>query len=227
MKKDRITPSEMAQFLEESRGLERNLLEEIITSRKKAWRVATMAGVLAAASIGAVIGLTPLKAPPEMYVVRVDKASGAIDHATRLGVDEQDYGERIDKYFLNQYILNCEGYNWFTIQQQHDTCALLSSTDVQREYGKRFDGEKGLTQRLANHTNIDVTVHSITLGANNTATVRFTKAEKDVTGLRPGPIEHRIATIAYHYINVPITEEIGRRNPLGFQVIRYRDDADL
>jgi type IV secretion system protein VirB8 len=33
--------------------------------------------------------------------------------------------------------------------------------------------------------------------------------------------------MAYQYVDVPLTEAVARRNPLGFQVMRYDLAADL
>jgi len=227
MSADSIKTDEITEYLEQSRGLERDYLGELVRSRRWAWRCALAAGVLALASVGAVAGLTPLKAPPEMYVVRVDNATGAIDHVSQLGQPLEDYGSRIAKYFLNSYVLNCEGYSWQTIQEQFETCALLSSPAIQHQYGKRFEGPDSPTERLTDLSTIDVDVHSITLGANDSATVRFTTTEKEVSTGQVQQERHLIASIAYEYINVPLTEAVARSNPLGFQVVRYDLASDL
>lgn len=222
-----IKMQDLARHLEESRGLERDYLGELVASRRRAWRVTLAAGILALGSVGAVMGLTPLKQPPEMYVVRVDNATGAIEHVSTLGQPMEDYGQRIAKYFLNTYVLNCEGYSWQTIQEQFDTCALLSSPNIQARYGKRFEGPDDPTKRLGTLGTVDVQVHSITLGANQAAVVRFSTIERDVTTGNAIKTRHLIATMAYEYINVPLTEEVARLNPLGFQVARYDLAADL
>jgi len=227
MNTDPLESDALTAYLERSRGLERDYLSELVRSRRWAWRCAIAAAVLALAAVGAVAGLTPLKAPAEMYVVRVDNATGSIDHISSLGEPLEDYGSRIAKYFLNSYVLNCEGYSWQTIQEQFDTCALLSSPAIQKQYGKRFEGPDSPTVRLTDLTTIDVKVHSITLGTNETATVRFSTTEKDVGTDNVREERHLIATIAYEYINVPLTEAVARRNPLGFQVMRYDLANDL
>lgn len=224
---DTLKSEDIAAYLEQSRGLERDHLGELITSRKRAWQVALGAGTLALAAVGAVVGLTPLKQPPEMYVVRVNNATGAIEHVSSLGQPLEDYGERIAKYFLNSYVLNCEGYSWQTIQEQFDTCALLSSPPIQTAYGKRFEGPQAVTTRLGTQGTVDVQVHSITLGANQAAIVRFTKTERDTNTGDATQVRHLIATMAYEYAKVPLTEAVARRNPLGFQVTRYDLAADL
>jgi len=224
---DTLKSEDIAAYLERSRGLERDHLGELITSRKRAWQVALGAGILALAAVGAVLGLTPLKQPPEMYVVRVNDTTGSIEHVNRLGQPLEDYGQRIAKYFLNSYVLNCEGYSWQTIQEQFDTCALLSSPPIQATYGKRFEGPEAITTRLGIQGTVDVQVHSITLGANQAAIVRFSKTERDVNTGEVTKVRHLIATMAYQYADVPLTEAVARRNPLGFQVTRYDLAADL
>lgn len=222
-----IKSEDIAAWLEQSRGLERDHLGELVKSRKRAWQVATGAGLIALASVVAVAGLTPLKQPPEMYVVRVDNATGTIEHVSTLGQPMEDYGQRIAKYFLNTYVLNCESYSWQTIQEQFDTCALLSSVPIQTQYGQRFEGQEAVTTRLGTLGTVDVQVHSITLGANQSAIVRFTKAEREVSTGNITKVRHLIATMAYQYADVPLTEAVARRNPLGFQVMRYDLAADL
>ena len=218
---------DVAEELEKSRGLERDLKTELISSRRRAHRLNIFLGVLAFAGVVAVAGLTPLKEPAKPHIIRVNDTTGAIEHITSLGDTPESYGERIDKYFLNTYVLNCEGYNWYTIQEQFDTCALLSSPPIQAQYGKRYVGPNAPTERLGQLSNLDVQVHSITLGANQTATVRFSTTQREVASGRNEREQHMIATIAYGYINVPLDESVARRNPLGFQVNRYDLAADL
>ncbi|CAM5219985.1 Type IV secretion system protein virB8 [Castellaniella defragrans] len=224
---DTVKSEDLAAYLERSRGLERDHLSELITSRKRAWQVALGASILALAAVVAVAGLTPLKQPPEMYVVRVNDATGTIEHVSSLGEPLEDYGQRIAKYFLNTYVLNCEGYSWQTIQEQFDTCALLSAPPIQTAYGKRFEGPQAVTTRLGTQGTEDVQVHSITLGAKQAAIVRFTKTERDVNTGNATQVRHLIATMAYQYADVPLTEAVARHNPLGFQVTRYDLAADL
>lgn len=222
-----LKSEDIAAYLEQSRGLERDYLGELFRSRKRAWQVAIGAALVATASNAAVVGLTPLKAPPEMYIVRVDNATGDVEHVSRLGQPLEDYGARIAKHFLNTYVLNCEGYSWQTIQEQFDTCALLSSAPIQTQYGKRFEGQDAVTTRLGTESTIDVQVHSITLGANQTAIVRFTRTEREVSSGNITKAQHLIATMAYQYTDVVLSEKVARLNPLGFQMMRYDLAADL
>jgi len=221
-----VPASSLDQHLEVTRGLERSWLTELIHSRRRAWRITYASLAITALSVVAVASLAPLKAPPEVAVVRVDNATGAVEHVTRLGTAEEDYGERLARYFVSEYVKACEGYDWWVVQHQYDTCALLSSPDVQRQYGVKWAGEDSPDKRLRNHARYDIAIRSITLGAKQTAVVRFTRREDTVDGRRGTP-EHLVATLGYQYVNAPISDAAARRNPLGFQVMTYQVDPEF
>lgn len=103
----------LAAALQRDSELERDFLAEILGSRTRAWRVAWTAISLALLSMFATASIFPLKEPPGMYVVRVDNATGTIEHVTMLGNGQEEYGERIAPYFVHQYVLACEGYDWY------------------------------------------------------------------------------------------------------------------
>lgn len=210
--------------LERSRGAERDLLTELLSSRRTAWRVATAGLVIAALAAGALLTLFPLKTPPILYAVRVDNAKGEIDHITRLGDAKEDYGDRMDRYFLHQYVLACESYDWYTIQNTYDRCGLFSAPSVQKAYYKKFQGDDSLDKVYGNHTRVVIHVRSITLGPKQSATVRFTQITEGDNA--PAKSKQFIATLAYHYVNTPISESVGRDNPLGFQVVSYTTDIE-
>ncbi|CAB3744849.1 virB8 family protein [Achromobacter kerstersii] len=218
----------LGQELERNRGLERDLVTELITSRRTGVRFGVLGMLVALIAITVLALVFFTRDDPLPYVVRVNDATGEIEHVTRLGDGREDYGERIARYFIHQYVLACEGYDWNTIQNTYDRCGLFSSPDVQRVYAAKFqdDPKKGyeaLDTRYGKHTRIVPSVRSITFGPHNTATVRFTRRLEGSTASEP---EQLIATLAYRYINTPITEKTGRDNPLGFQVSTYMTDVE-
>jgi type IV secretion system protein VirB8 len=163
---------------------------------------------------------------PTPLVLRVDNATGAVDVITAMRQSETSYGETIDKYFLNLYVLDRESYDYNTIQQLYDTTALLSDADVQKEYGAMFEGDQARDKILNNHTRIIVKIRSITLGnSGESAVVRFTTQTKHLNGV-VDPAKNYVATIGYTYVSAPISEENRRINPLGFQVTSYRIDHE-
>lgn len=224
----------LADELDRARGLERDVMTGLIASRRTAWRVAIAAGVLALLSSVATIGMEPFKkAPPVLYGVRINEATGDIENFTRLGDAREDYGDRMARYFINQYMLNCESYEYNTIQLMYDRCGLFSSPDVQTQYHKKFtdykekDGSQhvALDKQLGSWGTLKVKVRQISLGPKMSAVVRFDTTLTQPN--KPDVVRQLIATMSYQYINSKLTEAMVRENPLGFQVNSYKVDVEV
>jgi type IV secretion system protein VirB8 len=146
---------------------------------------------------------------------------------TMLRDGQTTYGEVVDKYFLNKYVLNREAYDYETVQTAYDTTVLLSSPEVQREYLSLFEGPKARQEVLSNHTRIVVKVRSITPGTSrNTAVVRFSATRKQ-SSAAPDAEESFVATIGFRYVGAAMREQDRLVNPLGFQATSYRVDPEV
>lgn len=221
----RIRTEGFDQYLVETRGLERDYIGEVLKSRKSAWMMAAGCMMLAVLGVGA--GWAGLSQDaPDPLILRVDNATGNVDVMTTTKEAETTYGEVVDIYFLNKYVLNRESYDYDTIQSLYDTTALLSNPAVQREYYALFEGQNARDKTLSNRTKIIVHARSISPSAGGgTAVVRFTTQRRHTNGTTEAP-QNWIATIGYTYINAPISAADRRINPLGFQVISYRVDPE-
>jgi type IV secretion system protein VirB8 len=210
-------------YLEESRGLERDYLSELARSRRTAWRVAGVAVALVPLALGCLLALLPLKRV-EPFVVRVDDATGGVDIVTVLKDAPQSYGEAVDKYFLNKYVLSRESYDYETVQATYDATVLLSNPDVQQEFRSLYDGPKARDKVFGNQVRLLVKVRSIT-PSKEVAVVRFMRTRHVENGM-PDVNESLVATIGYRYVAAPMHEEDRLVNPLGFQVTSYRVDPE-
>lgn len=229
-----IKSAELKTYLKESLGLERDYMAEVLRSRQIAWYLAIGASALAAVALLALLGLTPLKTNTP-FVLRVDNATGHVEVLTTLKTSESSYGEVVDSYFLNQYVLNREGYDYNTIQNAYNTTALLSDSEVQREYYALFEGVQARDTVLKDRSKIVVTVRSITPTpetdasesdlSGGTAVVRFSTQLKHNNGSIE-PLHNWIATIGYTYKDATMSSVDRRINPLGFQVTSYRIDPE-
>lgn len=218
--------ADLEAYLEESRGLERDYLEELVRSRRAAWRVAAGAAGLVAVALAALIALVPLKRV-EGFVLRVDNATGAVDLVTTLRDGQTTYGEAVDRYFLNKYVLARESYDYETLQTAYDTTALLSTPDVQRDYAAVFEGPKARDKVISKRARILVRVRSIAPGTTrNTAVVRFATRMARGDGV-PEADESFVATIGFRYVGGAMHEQDRLVNPLGFQVTSYRIDPEI
>lgn len=220
-----VKKEQMKAYMEESRGLERDLLSEVVRSRTSAWRVAGFMGLLALVGFGAGFAGMSQDSPPPL-ILRVDNATGAVEPVTVMREHEASYGEVVDEYWINQFVLNYESYDYNTIQKEYDTTALLSSPDVQRQYYALYEGPEARDSKLSNRVRILPTIRSIQLNGKGQATVRFTTRDVYTNGTLP-VTKHWIATVGYKYVAAPMNREDRRVNPLGFQVTSYRVDPEV
>jgi type IV secretion system protein VirB8 len=225
-----VKSDDVQRYLEESRGLERDYMAEILRSRQVAWYLAIGSSSLLAVALLALLFLTPLKTNTP-FILRVDNATGHVEVLTTLRESESSYGEVVDSYFLNQYVLNREGYDYNTIQNAYNTTALLSDPEVQREYYAIFEGIQARDKVLKDHAKIIVQVRSITptpetsSPENGIAVVRFSTQIKHNNGSIE-PLQNWIATMGYTYKDAVMSSVDRRINPLGFQVTSYRIDPE-
>ena len=220
-----IKSGDLKKYLEESRGLERDYMAEILRSRQVAWYLAMGSSSLLAVALLALLFLTPLKTNTP-FVLRVANATGHVEALTTLRETERSYGEVVDSYFLNQYVLNREGYDYNTLQDAYNTTALLSDPEVQREYYALFEGAQARDTVLKDRAKIIVQVRSITpTPETGTAVVRFSTQLKQNNGSIE-PLRNWIATMSYVYKDATMSSVDRRINPLGFQVTSYRIDPE-
>ncbi len=219
-----VSSHQLPAFLAESRSLERDYIGEIMGSRRTAWRMAGVMTLVAFAGLAA--GVAALFQPPASpLVLRVDQASGAVEQVTALRIEES-YGEVVDNYWLNRYVLDRESYDYNTIQSTYGATALMSAAEVQQDYHKLYDGAEARDRVLANKARITVTIRSIQPTSKGQAVVRFATEKVDTANGTKEPLRHWIATIAYAYMAAPMRAEDRRINPLGFQVTSYRVDPE-
>jgi len=196
-------------------------------SERRAWTVAIAAAIMTVLSWLAIVLMMPLKTT-EAYVVRVDNATGVPDIVTAMEDKKVTGDEVMDKYWLAQYVLARETYDWHTLQQDYDKVGLLSSPNVGKEYAELFEGKEALDKRYGEKIRATVKVISVVPSGADTGTVRFIKTTKRVDEEGPGATTSWVATIAFEYRNPSIIKESQRLvNPFGFQVLSYRVDPEM
>jgi len=223
----RVTSSDFKRYLDESEGFERDWIAELHKSRRTAWIVAivgTCVGV-----VGVVTGLVGVtQTPPPPLVVRIDSATGASDPLGVMPIEVQSYDEQTDKYWLNNFMLCREGYDWNTIKTCYDKVGLMSNTQVQDDYARVYNDVNGRHIKLANRARVIPHIISITPHLEDgTATIRFTTQLVHENGTKEPP-RRFVATLAYRYVyDAKLTEAQRLLNLLGFQVTSYRVDDEF
>ena len=207
---------------------ETSRIEQIEKSERTAWNVAKGASVVAILAIIALVLLLPLKESIP-YLVRVDKNTGFTDIVTTLHAKTITVDEAVDKYWLARFVRARETWEWYTAQEDYDTVRLLSSSDVGRQYAKLFEGTDAVDKQYGQHTIASVDIQSVVPHGNGQATVRFQKKiNRRDNGDTSAQVSNWVATIGYEYKpSGKMPEKDRLKNPLGFQAMSYRVDAEV
>ena len=224
---DPIDSADFDDYLKAVKGIERDYVDELVMSRRRAWRVAIGSSILSGLLTVGYFLLLPLKTAVP-YVLRVDNNTGAVDIVTAMKTRQSTYGEVVDKYFLARYVIARESYNFQSIQSDYDTVNLMSTKDVAQDYNAIYSGETARQNVLKDNGKRVVRIISVVPSViadpssdrGGTATVRYVVSE---TGKLD---QNLIATITYRYVNAPIEEAKRLLNPLGFQVTSFRADIE-
>lgn len=212
---------------QEAMNWETSRIEMIENSERRAWKVAFSASGLAILAMVAIFIMLPLKQTVP-YVVRVDNATGVPDIMTMLKDERVSHDDVMDKYWLSQYVLARETYDWYTLQKDYQTVGLLSSPTVGAEYAEKFTGVDALDKKNGASMRSTIQIVSVVPDGNGTGTVRFIKTTKRIGDTGAGIVSRWIATIAYEYRNPSKMKESARLiNPFGFQVQSYRVDPEM
>ena len=161
-------------------------------------------------------------------MVRVDNATGAVDLVTTLRDGQASYGEVVDQYFLNKYVLSRESYDYETVQTAYDTTVLLSSGGrparvrgaLRRAEGARQGAREPRPDRREGPVDHARPTRNTARGA-----VRDGRGARrwDERGRRRASSPPSASgTWA-----APMHEQDRLVNPLGFQVTSYRVDPEI
>lgn len=221
---DAITKQDMANFQETRKELEVDLLDEVLGSRKLAWRVAGCLGGLAALSMG-VMALVMYRysqpVPAHMLVMNTD---GSVKEVSLL-TPQSSYGEVSDTYWTAKFVEHFEGYDFNLAQGDYNAVGLMAGPVVAEQYQERYKWgtEDALDRRWGDSRAVRVKISSVILDRDNgIATVRFSTTEKHRSRSLAEKPQHWIATLAYTYDNMLLKADERYINPLGFRVISYR-----
>lgn len=221
----KVEKKDFDNYLKEARTWETDKVREIEKSRKAAWWVAIGSGVTAIASVLAVAAMMPLKTV-EPYVIRVDNSTGIVDVVEALTDGKTNYDEAMNKYFTQWYVRYREGFSKELAEDYYYNVGIMSSTAEQQKYFQFFNPKNPLSPLAVygEYAKVKIDIKSTSFINPTVALVRYTKAIE--RGLDKPIITHWAATITFRYTKAPMAEKDRAINPLGFQVVEYRNDPD-
>lgn len=217
---------DLKTYFDEAKGWNADRVRAAERSRRFAWAVAGLSGVVAVASAGAVAALTPLKTV-EPFVVRVDRATGGVDVMTALKSERPvTYDEAVTKHFLAQYVRAREGWLAPAAEANFRQVSIMSTPAEQQRWADLFAATNPASPQLAYGPagEAQVAIRAVSFVSDGVANVRFRRIVRLAQQVTESDW---IATIAFAYTRAPMAEGDRLRNPLGFQVTSYRADPEV
>ncbi|RJY13311.1 Type IV secretory pathway component [Parashewanella spongiae] len=223
------------QYFKEARGWDAELSTRTQRSEQRAWRCCAILTLIAVLQGIGLVCLLPLKSI-EPFVIRVDNNTGLVDVVSTLsshGKVKLHAQELMDKYWLTQYLRHRESYQWETRSYDRNLVGVMSSEPVQLNYSvftAPRSNPKAPINLYGQSAQVRVHIEAISFIGNEkvageqrkTALIRYSKQIKRLGEQHPA--SHWVATITFVYRNAPMKLEDRRLNPLGFQVLSYRND---
>lgn len=194
-------------------------------SRRRAWWVAGIAVFLAVVQGIALILLMPLKTIVP-YTITVDRRTGAAEIARSIDLGPLAGNEALTKATLAQYVIARETLDATDIADNYKKVGLWSTSTARSDYLRAMDrNAPGNVLADANAaTQVTTIIRSISLTSPTTALVRFSTDRRD----GDGPVTRRdwASVVAFGFSGAALNADDRLLNPLGFQVSRYRRDAE-
>lgn len=209
------------EYMKEAASWEADRILAHQRSERRAWTVAIIAAVAAVLAIAAICLMMPLKTVA-LRLIKVDESSGRSVEITEVQDDALSYDEVKDKAWVAKYVTERERYGEDLAYDDYTDVLLLSAPSVAADYKAYMDPDsKASPLNVYGKTGkVYVHINSVSLLGNGVASVRFTRTEF-VNGIKQAP-SNWIATVAYKYENLKLTEEERRLNPVQIQITEYR-----
>ncbi len=191
-----------------------------------AWRVAAAAALIALLLAITLLLLVPLKSV-QPYVLTVDRNTGAVEAAMTVESGSLTQNEAVIKAMLAGYVIARETFDSTDLSEQYRRVQILSSPPVARAYVAEMarNNPASPLNTLSQGDTVSVRVKSVSLISENAGLARFTEIRKPV-GAATGQESDYVAAISFGFNGGPLRTADRYDNPLGFQVTRYRVDAE-
>jgi type IV secretion system protein VirB8 len=207
-------------------GWVESVTSDLERSSRRAWIVAIISAVIALAEALALVFLIPLKTTVP-YTILVDRQTGTVEALAPFEAQSVTPDEALTRAFLVQYVTARESFSGDSVQDDYRKVALLSDAGTRRLYASAMDANnpRSPLAYLPERSVIRTEIRSVSILARDRAMVRFTTTRIDPWA-EPQPGEYWVAVISYTFSAAEMSEDDRFLNPLGFQVTRYRRDAE-
>lgn len=199
---------------------------EASRSRRIAWIAAGVAGTIALLEAFALVLLIPTKTVVP-YTLLVDRQTGYVEKLDPLQSKELSPDSALIRSFLVQYVIAREGFDYDSVNDSYRKVALWSAEEARSRYLGEMQASNPLSPlaSLPRRALVQVQIRSVSSLNADTSLVRFTTTRTD-PGAQAQPPQLWAAVIKYRFSGAALSAEDRMINPLGFQVVRYRRDAE-
>lgn len=195
-------------------------------SRRVAWIVAAAAVAVAVLEAVAIALMMPLKTVVP-YTIVVDRQTGYVETLRGVQTGPLTQNAAVTESFIVQYVLARETFDATDLRESYRKVTLWSAGSARTQYQLELD-RKTPSSPLNLYpatTVLSTQIKSVSLMTPTTALVRFDTVRRDA-GAIMGEQRSYAAVMTFRYSGAPM--KMGDRflNPLGFQVVSYRRDAE-
>ncbi|MDR3508367.1 MAG: VirB8/TrbF family protein [Caulobacteraceae bacterium] len=201
-------------------------IERLERARRVATMVAGVAVGVAVLEAVALAGLAPLKTVVP-YAITVDRQTGYVETARTLQPGPLTQDQAIAQSTLVQYVMARETFDATDLRDAYRRTTLWSSGEAQRQYRQEMQRSNPASplNLYPPTTVVSTTIKSVSMLSPGSALVRFDTTRRDA-GATGGERRAWTAVVGFRYAGAPMRMEDRFLNPLGFQVLRYRRDAE-
>lgn len=216
----------LAAYLHDARSWAEDRNAALQRSRTVAWWMAGAAAAIALLEALALVALLPLKTVVP-YTLLVDRQTGYVEALEPLERKTIAADAALTRSFLVQYVIARERFDIDSVRDDYRKVSLWSAGDARTRYIRSMQAgnPESPLAALPRQAVVDVSIRSASSLSSDTSLVRFTTRRSDPSGTARAP-HHWAAVIRYRYSGDAMSAEDRLVNPLGFQVLRYRKDAE-
>ena len=161
------------------------------------------------------------------YTILVDRQTGYVQTIEGLKPGGLTQDAAVTQSFLVQYVLARETFDAADLRENYQKVMVWSGDNARSQYRREMDKTNPASPLVTNTatTIVKTTVKSVSLLSPTTALVRFDTTRLD-PGASIGDVRSYAAVMSFHYTGAPMRMEDRFINPLGFQILSYRRDAE-
>jgi len=217
----------LERYYEEAGSWSADRNRSLALSRKLAWIIAGIAVLVAVLEAVALVMLLPLKTVVP-YTLLVDRQTGNVQALKPLDQQNITPDDALVRSFLAQYVTAREGFDITSLKDDYRKVALWSAGEARDRYLASMQASNPLSPlaTLPRQALVEVEVRSLSSLGADTALVRFVTTRTDPGGQRQEG-QAWAAVIKYRFSAASMSAADRLLNPLGFQVLRYRRDAEM